>query len=233
MSSKGQEYVGKELDVFLSARRWKAYWIGRIERWISGDVLEIGAGIGANTAALQNPNVASWLCLEPDVTLKARLETAVADLPKVSAALGTIATLSGRTFDCILYIDVLEHIENHREELEQAAQSLRPGGRVIVLAPAHQWLYSPFDAAIGHHRRYSRATLTAISPRSCRLETMFYLDAAGLFASGANRLLLKQSQPTLRQILFWDTYIVPVSRLIDPLFGYRCGKSVVGVWVRE
>jgi SAM-dependent methyltransferase len=233
MSSESQEYIGQELDIFLHARRWKAYWIGRIERWIAGDVLEMGAGIGANTAALQNSKVASWLCLEPDLSLKSRLETAVAGVPGVGAALGTIAALGGRMFDCILYIDVLEHIEHDRDELDLAAQRLRPGGRLIVLAPAHPWLYSPFDAAIGHYRRYTRASLMAISPSSCRQEAMFYLDAAGLFASGANRVFLKQSQPTLRQILFWDNYIVPVSKRIDPLFGYRCGKSVVGVWVRK
>jgi SAM-dependent methyltransferase len=232
MSSEAQEYIGKELDVFLHARRWKAYWISRIKEWVSGDVLEMGAGIGASTAALQNSTVTSWLCLEPDAELKTRLDRAVADIANVSAAAGTIVSVGDRSFDCILYIDVLEHIERDREELEQAAQHLRRGGRIIVLAPAYPWLYSPFDAAIGHHRRYTRSGLKAISPRSCRIETMFYLDTAGLLASGANRVLLQQSQPTLRQILFWDNYLVPVSRLLDPVFGYRVGKSVVAVWVR-
>ena len=41
-------------------------------------------------------------------------------------------------FDCILYIDVLEHIENDRQELIEAKKRLKPGGRLIILAPAHQ-----------------------------------------------------------------------------------------------
>jgi hypothetical protein len=62
---------------------------------------------------------------------------------------------------------------------------------------------------------------------------MVYLDAAGLLASAGNRLLLRQSMPTERQILAWDRLMIPISRAIDPLFGHRLGKSVLGVWQRE
>ena len=104
----------------------------------------------------------------------------------------------------------------------------RPGGRIVVLTPAHQSLFSPFDAAIGHFRRYDRASLGRLSP--CGLERMFFLDAVGLFASGANRLLLRQSMPTLGQIQTWDRWIIPVSRVVDPLLGFRAGKTIVGIW---
>jgi hypothetical protein len=61
----------------------------------------------------------------------------------------------------------------------------------------------------------------------------FYLDSVGLLASAANRLLLKQSLPTARQIQVWDNFMVPCSRLLDPLTGYLAGKSVVAVWERS
>jgi hypothetical protein len=47
-----------------------------------------------------------------------------------------------------------------------------------------------------------------------------------------NKLLLKQSLPTLRQILFWDNYLIPASKAVDPWFKYAVGKSIVAVWVR-
>ena len=59
---------------------------------------------------------------------------------------------------------------------------------------------------------------------------MFYLDAVGLLASLCNRLLLRQQMPTSRQIQVWDRFLVPLSRWVDPLLGYRLGKSIVGVW---
>jgi hypothetical protein len=53
-------------------------------------------------------------------------------------------------------------------------------------AGAHQRLFSPFDAAIGHFRRYNRSTLRNISPPGLRLERLRYLDSFGLIASAAN-----------------------------------------------
>ena len=65
--------------------------------------------------------------------------------------------------------------------------------------------------------------------RSCRLD---YLDAIGMLASLGNRLILKSNMPSPRQIAVWDGLMVPISRLADPLFGHRLGKSVLGVWRR-
>ena len=57
-----------------------------------------------------------------------------------------------------------------------------------------------------------------------------YLDAAGLVLSLGNRVLLRSSTPTVRQIHIWDRRFVTVSRYIDPLLGYRLGKSVLAIW---
>ena len=103
---------------------------------------------------------------------------------------------------------------------------------MIVLSPAHQFLYTPFDAAIGHFRRYNRSSLRKISPPALKLEAMFYLDSCGVAASAANRLLLRQSMPTQEQIGVWDKWIIPVSRMVDPVLRYSIGKSIVGVWRR-
>jgi hypothetical protein len=61
--------------------------------------------------------------------------------------------LHGQQFDSIIYIDVLEHIDADRDELERAANALQPGGFLVVLAPSHQWLYTALDKALGHYRR--------------------------------------------------------------------------------
>ncbi len=217
-------YAGRELDIFAHAQRWKQYWSAQVTPYIAGDVLEVGAGIGANTPFLRSATQGRWVCLEPDPELFARLRETQPD-----SILGTLADVADQRFDTILYIDVLEHIEDDATELKRAASLLRPNGRIIVLAPAHPWLFSPFDEAIGHFRRYHRAMLTAISP--CRTERIFYLDSVGLFASAANKLLLKQSMPTLGQIRTWDRWIVPISRgFADRMLGFRAGKTIVGVW---
>jgi 2-polyprenyl-3-methyl-5-hydroxy-6-metoxy-1,4-benzoquinol methylase len=230
------KYVGSELELFAVARNWKAYWSAQIRPFIAGDVLEVGAGIGSNTALL-DPKGGSgrWVCLEPDAELVEELKTSLGSVntPRhYEIVCGTLESLGSQMFDTIIYIDVLEHIEKDLDELNHAATHLRPGGHLIVLSPAHQRLFSPFDAAIGHFRRYNRPMLRSISPAGLRLERLRYLDCAGLTLSAANMLLLRQSMPTKAQLRVWDRCVVPFSRILDPLFLYSVGKTIIGVWTK-
>lgn len=229
-------YVGSELDLFAAAVRWKAYWSRQISPFICGDVLEVGAGIGSNTRFLKSFAGGQWSCLEPDVELAAQLGENLKASPGTrgcEVVCGTLRDIpDGSRFDTLLYIDVLEHIDDDAGELKRAGERLRPGGQVIVLSPAHQFLFTPFDAAIGHFRRYDRRSLKRISPPGLRLEKLFYLDSCGVLLSAANRLMLRQSMPTKEQLAVWDKWVVPMSRLLDPLLMHRLGKSIVGVWRR-
>lgn len=227
-------YVGAELEVFARARRWKDYVRHELRPSLGRRVLEVGAGIGAGTRALCTGHEERWVCLEPDPDQAARLraQLAAGELPGCcSVQAGTVADLPATpTFDTALYLDVLEHIDDDRGELARVAERLEPGGRLVVLSPAHAWLFSPFDAAIGHVRRYTRATLSAAAPAGWTCERLDYLDAAGLLASASNRVLLRRSLPTPSQLALWDGVLVRLSRHVDRRLGYRLGKSIVGVW---
>lgn len=230
-------YVGTELELFADATVWKSYLRRRIAPYLGAEVLEVGAGLGTTTRFLCCGDHRRWVCLEPDPALAGRLERTIRDgeLPGCcSAVVGVLDQIEAAgLFDTALYIDVLEHIKDDRGELGRAAATLKAGGHVVVLSPAHDWLYSPFDKEIGHYRRYSHRALRAITPPSLELVRLEYLDAVGLLASSANRLLLRQSRPTARQIAIWDKGMVRLSRWLDPLLGHNLGKSVLGVWRRR
>jgi len=115
-------------------------------------------------------------------------------------------------------------------EAARAADLLAPGGHLIILGPAFQFVYSPFDAAVGHCRRYTSAGLASIRPTGLISTAEFYMDAPSLMLSLANRLLLRNSTPRKAQIAFWDRAIVPVARVLDQLFGPYFGRSVVAIW---
>ena len=227
-------YAGGELELFAQARNWKDYWSSLLLPYLQGEVLEAGAGIGTNTRILRNNRQQRWVCLEPDRQLLEQLRSGLERQPAQGLCelfRGTVADLTaGERFDAILYIDVLEHIADDRSELSRAATHLKPGGHLVVLSPAHIWLFSRFDASIGHYRRYTKKTLLAAAPRSLKPKRVIYLDSCGLCASLGNRLLLQQNLPTANQILFWDRRFVPVSRILDPLLFFKVGKSILAIW---
>ncbi|HEX2091589.1 MAG TPA: class I SAM-dependent methyltransferase [Longimicrobiaceae bacterium] len=226
-------YVGSELELFAQARGWKGYVASRVTPHLGPRVLEVGAGLGGTTRVLCDGSQEEWICLEPDPELAAALRAG--PLPACcTVRIGTTEDLEPRpTFDNVLYMDVLEHVEDDRGELQRAARLLVPGGRLVVLAPAHPWLFSPFDESVGHFRRYTRGSLAAVVPGSMECVELVYLDAAGVLASLANRAFLRSPLPTQAQIRFWDRVLVPLSRRLDPLLFHRVGKSVLGIWRRK
>ena len=227
-------YIGSELELFAGATNWKAYLGGILRPFVVGRVLEVGAGIGSNVSYLHNALVREWTCLEPDADLARRIEGRLraGELPAdCRVAEGTIASIDAAAlFDTILYLDVLEHISDDCAELVCARRHLAARGNLVVLAPAHQFLFTAFDAAIGHHRRYNRTRLRALTPPECRLTTCFMLDCAGFFASLANKILLSAALPSKRQIAVWNELLVPISRILDRSIGYSFGKTIVAVW---
>jgi len=230
------QYVGGELELFAHARNWKAYLSRQIRPYLGDEVLEVGAGIGTTTRTLCAGKHKQWTCLEPDPQMAQQLTDRIGsgDLPACcKVVVGTVGNLDpAQRFDTILYIDVLEHIEDDADEAARACRFLKTNGSLVILSPAHPWLYTPFDKAIGHYRRYTRATLAAAIPRQMHKIKLIYLDSVGLLASGANRLLLRQSMPTLAQVKTWDRLIVPISRVLDPISLGLLGKSVLGIWRR-
>ena len=237
MNERPYEYVGDELSLFSAAKHWKKYVAQLIKPYIHGNVLEAGAGIGANTSVFFNDSVSSWLLLEPDNKFCSLLENMIAtrQLPSACTVLnGYTAGITGKEiFDTIIYIDVIEHIEDDRSEIKTAINLLKPGGHLIVLSPAHMFLFSPFDKAIGHFRRYSKKTLLDLADKRLDPIKIIYADCVGFFASLANKYFLKQQYPTAKQISSWDNWMVPVSKIIDRLLFYKCGKTVIAIWRKK
>jgi 2-polyprenyl-3-methyl-5-hydroxy-6-metoxy-1,4-benzoquinol methylase len=65
-------------------------------------------------------------------------------------------------FDVVALFDVLEHIHEDETAARNIHSMLRPGGRIILTVPAHQWLWSRVDELSSHYRRYNRRSMTAL-----------------------------------------------------------------------
>jgi 2-polyprenyl-3-methyl-5-hydroxy-6-metoxy-1,4-benzoquinol methylase len=228
------EYEGKELELFADAVNWKKYWYRKLKPLVGKCVLEVGAGIGGTAKLFANCEVNRWLALDADIKFvshvkedskKYKYPSNFEILHKTSSSLRL-----NEKFDTILYIDVLEHIQDDQTELNNISKLLKPGGRIIILSPAHDYLFTAFDKAIGHFRRYNKIRLLSIMPKNMKLETAYYLDSVGMLASLGNRFLLKSAYPTASQIQFWDKFLIPVSIVLDKISYNRIGKSIIVVF---
>jgi SAM-dependent methyltransferase len=136
-------------------------------------VLDVGAGdgwfAGELGRAAEGAAIVCW-----DVNY--RSADLAADLP--AGVVRTAAEPEG-TFDLVLLLDVIEHVEDDAGFLDAAIlPRVDPDGVVIVSVPAYQALFSAHDTALVHHRRYSPGRLRAL------LAPRFEIVArGGLFAS--------------------------------------------------
>jgi SAM-dependent methyltransferase len=70
------------------------------------------------------------------------------------------------SFDAVVSLDVIEHIEDDLGALRGMHRALKPTGSLVLSVPALPRLYGPKDLDVGHYRRYDRAGLSALLDRA-------------------------------------------------------------------
>ena len=138
-------------------------------------LLEIGCGTGHNLAMLGQFGEVDALELDEEARQLAekRLGRKV-----MSSPLPELGEVPDRAYDLVGAFDVIEHIEEDKAALAAIAAKLRPGGRLVMTVPAHQWMWSAHDVVNHHKRRYSKRSLKRLIEQSpLRLERVGYLNS--------------------------------------------------------
>jgi len=152
-------------------------------------VLDLGCGTGAMLAELERFTDAYGMDGSEEAVALARRRTG-AHLFR-GLVPDDVPALPG-PFDCILMLDLLEHVEDDEQALVVAERQLVAGGTLVLTVPAYQWLYSPRDAYFGHLRRYSREGLkTLLAPRRLEVEYLSFFNTF-LFAPVALERVLSR-----------------------------------------
>lgn len=166
---------------------------------VTGDsVLDIGCGSGALITVLHRMGKhASGI--EPNQGL---IDVAIKRDPGLHLhhATGADVDTLGHTYDSVTIIDVLEHIEDDIDQAERIRRALAPGGQLIVLVPAFQFLFGKRDLAAGHYRRYGRRQLIGVLERAgFTVESSRYWNAIGFLPYlVAERILRMQLKGDIR-----------------------------------
>lgn len=76
------------------------------------------------------------------------------------------------TFDAVVTLDVLEHLEDEEWALKEMERILKPGGVLIVMVPAYMFLWGVQDEVAHHYRRYTRSHLLKKIQEATALHTV-------------------------------------------------------------
>ncbi len=214
------------------ARSYNEWILQRALPFVGRRVLEAGAGVGTFTRMLAQAD-RRVLANELDDNFAAILEDRVRSLPNVDVFRDDILRLSpgtlGGPVDSIICFNVLEHIPDDAGALAAMRRCLCPGGQLLLLVPAHPFLFGATDLAVDHQRRYARGALNDLLSRTgFEIEHLRYVNPVG--AAGwlvSSRLLRRTTLPAGLLDLFGR--LVPLLRSLDRVVPLPFGLSL---WAR-
>ena len=220
------EYEGWELEHFDNSENFRRYQNDLFKNHLKGRAAEVGPGNGENLLIYKD-KVDTLEVYEPSKSLFNNLKLRFSNDQKLVIK-NEVFSLNENTFDTIMYLDVLEHIENDHQEVIKAFNSLKSGGKLIINVPAFQHLYSGFDKDVNHFRRYNKKRLLNLFEY---LDYLFYelkyYDCLGYLLSLMSKLFTKNYKNNFNQkIKIWN-FLIPLSKILDKLIFHSFGKSLI------
>ncbi len=229
-----QRNLTEALEDIESAMPRLASWLyGSVSRELGNRVLDAGAGIGTYTTLLLQDQ-RSVIALENDPLYIEELRRRFGESALVSVYQGNLADSNGLPdfpeVDSVLCLNVLEHIEDDLQALQNMRERVHPGGKLVALVPAYPWLFNRMDHVLGHYRRYSkRSFLRKLRASGWAVQRSFYINVfsvLGWFIAGS---ILRRSRPggDLARVL---DFLIPLLSFLERyLVRGKAGLSLVAV----
>lgn len=228
LPNKIPQYFGKDLEAMSFARNYHKWILSEFLPFLGSSVAEVGAGTGNFSTLILETSISNLQAFEPSQNMYPLLQEAVSQDRRAKAINDFFDRANtGERFDSILYVNVLEHIENDALELLNAHEALNSNGHLLIFVPALPWLYSDLDRQVGHFRRYMKKDIVELVQRSgFSIIKARYFDVAGIVPWYINFVLLK-NQIGGGSVSLYDRSIVPLMRVIEGLVTPPIGKNVL------
>lgn len=211
-------------------RRWLADSFGP---YLGRNLLEVGIGDGGFADLLPQGTRYTGLDIDPELVRLASRE-----LPRHTFLEADVcdrsltARLGAGAYDTVLCCNVLEHLEDDGLALGNMVDLLAVGGHLLLFVPALPALFNDLDRCAGHLRRYTLADLPARLPDPVQPLKLHYFNPLGGIGWWLNRWLRHDSlegAKVERQVLFFDRFVLPLSRLLTPVTRRFFGQSLICV----
>jgi ubiquinone/menaquinone biosynthesis C-methylase UbiE len=221
------------LEDLSDAHRYRR-WLADLARPYLGEhPIEIGSGTG-DYALEWVESVTSFTCTEAEEERYAALADRFAshDVIATSPLLLGEENLqwSRRPHTAAVAFNVFEHIPDDVAALRSLRSVVEPGGAVVLVVPAFPSAMSRFDLAVGHQRRYTKASLrAAFTAAGLRVEELRYINPVGLIAWYVAAKGLRMAPSNGPMLRLYDRLLVPVARAADRAGIAPFGQAVFGV----
>jgi SAM-dependent methyltransferase len=223
-------YFGRDLEAMSFASNYHKWILDEITPFLGENLAEVGAGTGNFTDLLLKSHGGNLVCFEPSSNMFPILSRRFKDHARVTVIqdyFGNRALDYAEKLDSIIYINVLEHIEDDHNELTHAHACLKNQGTLVIFVPALSWLYSPLDESVGHFRRYHKSTLVnLVDATGFKIEQVRYFDLVGILPWYVAFVLLKRGI-TGRDVNSYDKLVVPIVRRLEALIAPPIGKNLL------
>lgn len=228
-------YVGKDLEAMNFAVNYHRWIFEEISAHLGKSVIEVGAGIGSFSQMILESGPETLSLVEPSA-LYDQLVASVGGnghrttIDTYHAIFADVRNEIARKAapDSIIYINVLEHIEDDRGELEMIYDTLAPGGKCILFVPALRALYGNFDRKLGHFRRYRKTELeTKCREAGFKLLKSTYFDVAGVVPWFIKYRLLGSEHLGGGAVDLYDRLVVPIFKRIEAMVYVPVGKNIL------
>lgn len=214
----------ENLSVMKDAPRYLSYIATLVNKHMPRDgvVVDFGAGNGSQSSFVREPN-SDYICVENDPHMQDELRA------RGYKTRDTLKSFEPNSVAAVISINCLEHIKGDQEAVHEIHEILEKNGKAIIYVPALPFLYSDMDRKVGHYRRYTKRTLSALFLASeFEVDALIYVDLLGVFATILYKYLPTRNSITeSKGLKFYDRCLVPATIFLDRKLGYRFGKNLL------
>lgn len=233
--SESVVYIGKDLEAMSFAVNYHRWILQEFRPFLGKRIVEVGAGTGSFSELLLEHEPHSLSLVEPSkmyefLTVNISQMKTQAEVKTYQSVFTNVAKSikENQKPDSIIYVNVLEHVEDDEEELAAMHNTLSANGRIFIFVPALPWLYGNFDKQVGHHRRYTKNEIeTKCQSAGFRLLKSFYFDFAGVAPWWIKYRLLKSDSLESGAIKLYDKFVVPLTKTFESIITPPLGKNLL------
>lgn len=228
-------YPGKDLEAMSFAVNYHKWIIDEFRPFLGKDIVEVGAGTGDFSTLLLDETPDSLSLVEPSEmfeilqqsVLKKSSNTKIRSFNSIFANIADELKVEQKP-DSIIYVNVMEHIEEDEKELKIIHETLEPNGKVFIFVPALKFLYGEFDKKIGHFRRYTKRELVKkVEEAGFEILKVKYFDILGIAPWFLKYQVLRSNSLESSAVEVYDKFIVPFAKKLESFSTPVVGKNIL------